>query len=149
MNYKDIDATMTLQEWLDQYYAENPTFAIWEDLLWQSWETVQAHDIIHVVFGLNSNSADELIVEMWTIFGCDIPMKKIIEVSTSGFFKELRKTFGPYRLVKRLILTLPRVVKVVFYALFRLKKKWNHFEYHQYLNTPLNQIRKEFWIKIM
>lgn len=145
-DYQRGDTTKTLQEGLNEYYAANPGFDSTGEFLGQARETVLAHDVAHVVFGLNSSSEDELIVETMTLFGCILPIKKVIEMPKTKFAVELVKTFGPWRMIRRFVLTSPRIARA-FVRAMQQKKKWPHFDYKQYLNIPLQDIRREFGIK--
>ncbi len=145
-DYQKQDSGMTLTEGLAEYYRVHPEFDGKTDFLGQPRETVKAHDVCHVVFGLGATSEEELIVEVWTFLGCSIPVKKIAEAKKTQFTIELLNYFGPYRLIKRFILTFPRVARASFAAL-RMKKRWPHFGYEPYLGMPLHQIRLEFGIQ--
>ncbi len=100
-----------------------------------------------MVFGLGASSEEELIVEVWTFFGCILPIKKVMEAPKVEFAKDLLKTFGPWRLVRRFVLTSPRMIRA-FIAALRMKKRWPHFDYQQYMDVPLAEIRREFGIRI-
>ena len=45
-----------------------------------------------------------------------------------------------------------RHLPICLYAAFkayRMSKKWDWYNYDEYLNTPISEIRKEFNIKVM
>ena len=86
-HYTQQNATLTVKEGLEQYYSENPDFAIGVDFLGQSSEIVKAHDVIHVVFGLGPSSSDELVVEMYTFFGSKFGKKDIQKIQKKNFVK--------------------------------------------------------------
>ena len=146
--YQEAGSKMTLAEGLAEYYRVHPEFAGINGFLGQTQETVKAHDVCHVIFGLGATSEEELIVETWTFFGCHLPVKKIVEIPKTKFGIELIKYFGPFRLIRRFVLTSPRIIKTMF-AAFQMKKRWPHFDYEPYLNTSLQEIREEFGIRCM
>lgn len=137
--------TRTLREGLAKYYAENPGFDGTGDFLGQPRDTVIGHDIVHVLFDLGTTSEEELIVETITFFGCILPVKKVVEMPKVKFVKELWKTFGPWRLIKRFVLTSPRMLRTAYRAM-RMKKRWPHFNYQPHMDRPLKDIREEFGI---
>jgi hypothetical protein len=146
-HYQEPDTKMTLQQGLDEYYKENPGFVNSEGFLAQDNATVRAHDAGHVFFGLGCTSAEELLMETMTVFGCTISRQKMTYIIKKGFLKRVVQEFGIWRLFKRLVTTFPRVVRATFRAC-RMKKRWPHFEYEQFLSTPLGQLREDFGIKV-
>ncbi len=147
LQYRRQDSTQTLSEGLAEYYLANPGFEN-GDFLGQPRETVMAHDVCHVVFGCGSTGADELIVETWTVFGCFIAPRQYVHMAQSGIVGEITRTFGVWRLLRRFVVTAPRVLRALV-ATRRLKKKWPHFEYQKFLTTPLGQLRRDFGIRVV
>ena len=147
MQYRKQDATQTLREGLDEYYATNPSFQFGE-FLGMHREVVQAHDVCHIVFGCGSTAADELIVETWTVLGTYIPARQYVEMLGNGLSGQIVRTFGVFRMLRRLGLTAPRVAKTIW-AARKLHKRWPHFDYEKYWDTPLCEIRREFGIQVV
>jgi hypothetical protein len=148
VEYQRQDAQMTLKEGIAEYYRIYPEFQGSDDFLGQDRDTVFAHDVCHVVFGLGATSEEELIVEVWTFFGCSFPVQKIIEVRKVAFVQELMKLFGMRRMLRRLFLSLPRVLRAIG-ATRRMHKRWPHYGHEPYADTPLCEIRREFGIRIV
>lgn len=147
-DYRHPQSELTLQQGLRQYYEKNPGYQDSEGFLGQSQAVIQAHDIIHVVFACGTASADELVIETWTFFGCRVPVQEYIKAGKNGFINQVWNMFGPYRLVKRFILTFPRILHTLFNCI-RLKRRWPHFEYEMYLPRTLTSIRAEFGIHVV
>lgn len=147
MNYGKQNSAQTLREGLDEYYQANPSFQL-GDFLGMPRDVVQAHDVCHIVFGCGSTAADELIVETWTALGTYIPAQKYAQMLGDGLGGEIVRTFGMYRMLRRLVLTGPRVLKTLW-AAARLRKRWPHFEYEAYWDVPLVQLRREFGIRVV
>jgi len=145
--YRNPNSTLTLQQGLEEYYHANPAFNGKGEFLGQPRKTVIAHDVAHIVFGLGETSEEELIVECMTAFGCHMNIIDIYKIPKIKLAIELWKTFGPWRLAKRFVLTTPRMIHAIWMT-FRMTKKWPHFEYQPYLNRPLNELRKEFNIRL-
>jgi len=147
MNYREQDSAQTLREGLDEYHGANPGFQF-GDFLGMPRDVVQAHDVCHIVFGCGSTAGDELIVETWTALGTHIPAQKYAQMLSEGLGGEIVRTFGIYRMLRRLVLTGPRLLKVLW-AVARLRKRWPHFEYEAYWDRPLGTWRKEFGITVV
>ena len=147
-SFSNLHCRLTLREGLEEYYKKNPEFEIDISLLGMPINTVKAHDIAHIVFGLGTSSAEELLLETRTFFGCQIGVKTYAKVIKQGFIIELLKMFGPFRLIRRFVLTFPKVFLTALQSIL-MKKKWPHFGYEEYLDIPLYKIREEFGIKII
>jgi hypothetical protein len=144
--YQSWTTTQTLAEGLAEYYAVNPTFAGEADFLGQPRATVMAHDVCHVLLGLGPSSEEELIVETFTALGCSFPLREIIAFRKKAFAAELLRSFGVWRLVRRLVLSLPRVLRTVLVCL-RMPRRWPHQEWHPYEDVPLSQLRRQFGLR--
>lgn len=147
MQYRKQNSPQTLREGLDEYYAANPTFQFGE-FLGMPRDVVRAHDVCHIVFGCGSSAADELVIETWTVLGTYIHPRRYAEMVRDGIGGEIVRTFGLYRLFRRLWLTGPRVARTMW-AARKLRKRWPHFDYAAYWNTPLCDIRREFNIRVV
>lgn len=147
MNYRRQDSPQTLREGLDEYYRANPGFQF-GDFLGMPRDVVQAHDVCHIVFGCGSTAADELVVETWTALGTYIPPRRYAQMLGDGLGGEIVRTFGPFRLVRRLVLTGPRVLKTAWAAM-RMRKRWPHFGCEPYWDVSLAQLRSEFGIRVV
>jgi len=92
--YQEPDTNMTLQQGLDEYYKENPSFVNSEGFLGQDNATVRAHDAGHVFFGLGCTSTEELLMETMTVFGCTISRQRMTDIVKKGFLKKVIQEFG-------------------------------------------------------
>jgi hypothetical protein len=146
--YLSQDCRLTLREGLAEYYAVNPAFSATNGFLGQDERTVRAHDVCHVVFGCTSTSADELVVETWTLFGTYIPLSEYVRMTRQGVVTGVVRKFGPYRLARRFVLTSPRVARCLL-ACARLKHRWPHFDYDAYWDMPLADIRALFGVRVV
>lgn len=146
--FQQPDSLLTLREGLEEYYRVNPGFTGTDDFLGQSRQTVIDHDVCHVVFGVGTSSKEELMIETITAFGCQVPIKKIPEITQPKFFVAIIKHFGLFRLIRRFVLTTPKIAETLF-MVKRMKKRWPHFSYAEYMDMPLKDIREEFGINIV
>ncbi len=146
--FQDPYTTLTLREGLREYYEKNPEFVSDADFLAQPRDIVQAHDACHVLFGLTEATRDELLVEVWTAFGCRFTLKDIRKARKIAFVWELWKTFGIYRLVKKLVANMVPVARTI-YAARHMKRRWPHAGYEAYLDIPLRDLRRDFGIQLV
>lgn len=144
--YQSWTTTQTLAEGLAEYYAHNPTFAGETDFLGQPRATVVAHDVCHVLLGLGASSEEELIVETFTALGCSFPLREVVAFRKKAFVTELLRLFGVRRLLRRLFLSLPRVLRAVLVCL-RMPRRWPHQEWEPYRDVPLTELRRQFGLR--
>ena len=144
--YQSWTTTQTLAEGLAEYYAVNPTFAAETDLLGQPRATVVAHDVCHVLLGMGPSSEEELVVEVFTALGCSFSFREVVAFRKKAFATELLRTFGVRRMVRRLVLSLPRVLRAVW-ACLRMTRRWPHQAWQPYQDVPLVQLRREFGLR--
>ncbi len=145
--YQDPACELTLRQGLEEYYGANPGYDGKGDFLGQPRETVVAHDVAHIVFGLGSSSAEEVVVEVLTVFGCRMTVQNIIKQPKVKLGVSLWKTFGPWRLVRRAVLSTPRMLRAMWMGM-HMKKRWPHFAYQPYLDISLRELRTEFGIRL-
>lgn len=144
--YQSWTTTQTLAEGLAEYYAANPTFAGEADFLGQPRATVMAHDACHVLLGLGPSSEEELVVETFTALGCSFPFRELVAFRKKAFATELLRIFGVRRLLRRLVLSSPRVLRAAWVCL-RMPKRWPHQEWQPYQDVPLAQLRRQFGLR--
>ena len=89
------------------------------------------------------------MVETWTLFGTYIPLREYVRMTRSGLVTAVVKTFGPYRLLRRLVLTAPRLVRVLRACTRMTAARWDHFDYANYWDVPLVDIRREFGVRLV
>ena len=148
LKYSLPKSDQTLRQGLIEYYKAHPHLNLGHQFLGQNKAIVLSHDICHVLFGCGAKSADELIVETWTVLGTKITYPQYAYMIKSGLFQEIIKTFGFYRLAKRLVLTLPRVLATVYFSQV-MRKKWDHFGCAKLADLKLVEVRSIYGIRIV
>ena len=143
----------TLREALKEYYQLNPHTYQVETMDDHSKRNFTAHDIAHVVFGCDTSIRGENKLGAWCLFGTNLGYWGY----SFGFQRapEARKAF--YKTVFSLGLinsatiylkSLPTQFQV-WKRTRKMKKKWPFYEYHEYLDKTLFQIRQEFLISTL
>lgn len=147
--YQRPDATMTLREGLEEYYRVNPGLsdpATIEDPV--SARYFHNHDSTHVVFGTHTGPLHEGVNDFWTFFAVDIRVSDYVR----GFFatdesKKIAKDFASWDVIVQSL----RSLRLVFEIRRRAKSmhaKWPWDPSEALLDRPLDQIRKEYGIRV-
>lgn len=146
--FQDQNCSLTLREALAEFYSVNAhSFSppqpgtVWTELLVN-------HDVGHVFFGVNTRILDEAAGDYWTLLGTDLSFKEYLAYAKSPEGKNLVKDIGFVFIVKSLFLGLPLLYKI-YINTRKMSRKWNIRGYHQYMDTPLVEIRKEFNLEIL
>ena len=146
--FQDQNCTLTLKEAMAEFYRINShLFSIpkaeskWTELLIH-------HDVGHVFFGVNTSILDEAGGDYWTLMATDLSFKEYLGYIKTPEAKKLLKDMGVINIIKSLALGMPLLLKVYFRSR-KMKKKWNIRGYDKYMDTPLNEIRKNYNLKIL
>lgn len=110
-----------------------------------SRDLLDRHDVIHVLFGLDTSIRQEAMADFWTLFGTDAKFADLRKYFDLPEQQELVDEFGWPKLVALTLASLPQAVRIAFRAR-KLKRKWPWNEYQRYLDVPVTQIRREFGI---
>jgi hypothetical protein len=148
--YQDQASQQTLAEGLAEYYVANQGIITRpDDLPAESFALFRSHDICHVVFGLDTSLADETIVDTRTLLSCDVGVRRYLKyLSTDKEAKALFADLGAWRAVWATMLALPRIVRAMYEAL-RVPKKWPWTPPQSYLARSLEELRREFRIRVI
>lgn len=154
LRYQIQNSPQTLQEALHEYHRANSGLQKPEAMSAESSKLFTNHDLIHVVFGLDTSLHDETLADTWTVFGSSLgfwnylkyltnpdAMQILQDISTDG-------KFGHVKIIREVLHTIPDVIKVWRYSR-NMTQKWPWTDHHQYLALPLSQIRAEFGIQLI
>jgi hypothetical protein len=142
--------TLTLQEALNQVYIKNHHLADLSKFSSKAKNTLEAHDVIHIVFGLNNSVIDEICVGTWGFWGTDVGIFRhlshfmdwdIIKFSLKQIFFNV----GLHKVIFNYINSIPKQIKIYKSSRF-VTKKWEFYNYTKYLDTKLFEIRIEHGI---
>ncbi len=147
--YMHPDTTMTLREGEEEFHSTIPGLLTENKMHSEKVkELFRHHDCCHVVFGCDTNMADEGFVDTWTIFGSDIDVKVYFDYLKSPEVKQLFEELGFVRTLLESIKSSPRLFEVFMNAR-NMKKRWPFFGSDAYLDTSLEDIREEFGIVLV
>ncbi|AJC48358.1 hypothetical protein IB642_04575 [Allofrancisella guangzhouensis] len=153
MLYLKQDCSLTLQECLEKYNKNYP-FLNANNGHDEASKWFRNHDITHVIFGTKPfQIRGEAINDIWTLIGSNVTFKgykeffKFVDYKTviNSYLKKYKYKFIVYLVTLGYI---PICVLAAFRA-FKMTKKWDWYNYDNYLNTPVKDIRKEFNIKVI
>ena len=140
--------TMTLQQGIDRFYAKNETYFSVRPHSATAQKFLLRHDVAHVIFGCDTSIYGEGVVKVWTTFGSTLGFWKVISEYNEANAFQLFRMYSFNHIVKnisRFLLTIPKVIM----RAKRMKKRWTWSNYEPYLNTPIQDIRKEFGITVL
>lgn len=142
--YQQQDSHQTLQQGLEEYYANIPGLIVPENT--EDKETAKMlsrHDVTHVIFGCSTAIEDEFLCDTWTIFGSTVSLSKYFEYMKYPETQQIFKEVGYLKLIWIGIKILPEIIKV-YLRTRKMAKKWSWEDYKKYLDRDLKDIRQEF-----
>ncbi|MBK2109437.1 hypothetical protein [Francisella tularensis] len=153
MQYLKQDCELSLKQGLEEYNNNYP-FLNCNDGHDQASKLFRNHDITHVLFAtIPFDIRGEAINDIWSLFGTNVTLKgykeffKFIDYKTiiNSYLKKYKYKFVVYLVILRYV---PICLLAAFKA-SRMTKKWDWYNYDDYLDIPLKDIRKEFNIRII
>ncbi|WP_350293964.1 hypothetical protein [uncultured Croceitalea sp.] len=140
---------ITLRAGLEQFYKENEEYFGHHDLAMsdKAKAFLEAHDAAHVLFDCDISLFGEGSVKIWTIFGTTLGFWKHISEYKEAQAFELARTFSFWHVVNntfKFLFTIPKLI----YRAKRMNKPWPWLGFESYLDTPINEIRKEYNITV-
>ena len=110
-------------------------------------EALEAHDVVHVLFGLDISDLDEVVAHGWMMFGTTLSMREMHAVTADADHRRFARKLGHAALLGLFARALPRLVSAAIRAR-RMTKPWPWDGYTVYLDVPLDRVRAEFGIKL-
>jgi len=146
--FQDQACELTLKEALAEFYSVNSHIFSTPEADTEWTELLVHHDVSHVFFGVNTSILDEAAGDYWTLFGTNLSFKEYLAYAKSPEGKKLVKDIGFINIVKSLIMGLPLLFKTYSRAK-KMTRKWSVRGYHQYMDVPLADIRRQFNLEIL
>ncbi len=139
---------MTLREGLNRHYEENVAILSERQVSSEAKEFLRCHDVAHVVFGCNTSLFGEGILKLYTIFGTTLGFRKHLrayaEADAFGLFRQY-STLHVLQNVLRLSVNIPRAI----YIARSMSRPWPWSDHSEYLDESIQEIRKEFNIRVI
>jgi hypothetical protein len=149
--YMDKASTQTLKVGLAEYYDFNPHLNLPETQPAEFGKILLAHDVIHVIYGLDTGIYDELKLlplSWWTsecTFRTYLKMKDSPAVDV--MYDDMIREKGVLWLYGAVLRVLPSLIPALIPIWFRTRKRQRlvpFLEFEPLLNRSLLDIRQEF-----
>jgi len=143
--FQDPGSRQTLGEGLAEFRASLPeqdqqNTAMTRDLF--------LHDVCHVVFGQGTSVDDDVVVDVWIVFGTDVHTRSYLAaLFRSHALQALIERDGLAGVARGLIRAVPRAC-FSFFRARRMTCRWPWAGADRYLDTPLFEIRSEYGIRL-
>ena len=148
--YQLAESEMTLREGLAEYYEVNPGLSNPANVSdAKSAAYFHCHDCTHVIFGTHTGLLDEVINDLWTLFGVSVPYRDFI----FGFFatdegKKITKAFEWWETLKQAARGM-RLLGDVRRRGRAMTRKWPWNPPEGALDRRLVDLRQEYGILIL
>jgi hypothetical protein len=149
--YMDKASTQTLREGLAEYYAVNPHVTLPETQPAEFARNLLAHDVVHVIYGLDTGMYDELKLlplSWWTsecTFRTYLKMKDSPAVDV--MYDDMIREKGVLWLYGSVLKVLPTLIPTLIPIWFKTRKPQKllpFLEFAPLLDRTLLDIRQEF-----
>ncbi len=136
---------LTLVEALETFRKQHGLNEKYRGMREEAQMHFERHDMVHVLFGLDTSLRQEAMADGWTIFGTDISWKDIREFYDLPEEKEVVGEIGWWTVTKAFVSGVPDFVRIAWRSR-RLRKKWSWSDNADYRDRKLAEIRREFGI---
>ena len=147
--YLKQNCDLTLKEGLELHYRVNPSFE-------ENVKLVPAfynHDIVHVLFGLDTSVSNESLADSRCIFSTNWGFKKYFSdyFNNPNAIKIVKDIFKENGYIKSILLSFTCIPKIfrVYIDSKRMYKKWELDPNDDLLNTKLSDLRNKYNITII
>ncbi len=137
---------LTLAEALSAFRKENDLNARYRNMRKEAQIHFERHDIIHVLFGLDTSIRQEAQADGWTVFGTDISLKDIRDFFGLPEEKELIDEIGWWEITKAYFRALPDYARIAWRSR-KLRKKWHWSNNEALRSRSVAELRQEFGIR--
>ncbi len=149
--YQQPDSTLTLREGLREYFDSNPNLLDPDEPEQagspEAAELFKHHDVVHIVFGTNTDVGQEAMTDTWAMAATDVGWRTYMGYLRQPEAMAIFNSIGWARAMWESFKAIPAVLGVLRRAR-RMSKRWPWKHHDQYLDVPLRDIRQEFNIDV-
>ena len=149
--YQHPDSRLTLREGLREYFDSNPNLLDPDDpdqaSSPEAVELFKRHDVVHIVFGTNTDVGQEAMTDTWAMAATDVGWRNYLAYLRQPEAMGIITSIGWARAIWESLLAVPAVIGVLRRAR-RMRKPWPWQDHDRYLDVPLCDIRREFNIDV-
>ncbi len=144
------ERNITLRQGLEKFYKEHKNHLSHnkEGIPSEVKTFFKSHDIAHVLFGCDISLFGEGSVKIWTIFGTTLGFWKHIGAYKKANAFELSRNFSLAHVVSNIFKFLISIPVLIIRSK-NMNKRWPWTEFESYMDTSINEIRKEFNIRVL
>ena len=136
---------LTLGEALIAFRNENSLESKYSAMRKEAQLHFERHDIVHVLFGLDTSIRQEAQADGWTIFGTDISARDVFDFFKLPEEKELIEEIGWWEIAKAYFQGFPDYLRILWRSR-KLRMKWRWSDNDGYRSAKVDAIRQEFGI---
>lgn len=144
--FEHQNSEQTLAEGVAEYFRLNPGLTQGRGTSPAAQEFFRCHDAVHVVYGCGSSLHHEAIVKLSSIFGTTggFSVLKGYQLHESRqIYKELSVGEVLFTVLQSAFFIPRTIIRCI-----RQPKQWPWSNFHEYLHVPLQEIRREFGIRV-
>ena len=138
-------ANLTLEEALRSFRRDHALTDAYDGMSPEAQLHFERHDIIHVLFGLDTSMKQEVLADGWALFGTDISRRDVLDTMKLTETSALMAEIGWARALVAYLTALPAFLQVAFLSR-KLHKKWHWAFAARYRSCKVADIRREFGI---
>jgi hypothetical protein len=142
-SYRHPECAATLRQALGELRSMEGDVSI--EVSNSMFDALEAHDAVHVLFGLDISDVDEVVAHGWMIFGTTLTFAEMAATAKEQDHRRFAAGFAGGRRAAVLLRALPGMLRAAWRAR-HMRKKWPWTGYAAYLDVPLVAIRREFGI---
>lgn len=136
---------LTLSEALEVFRRENDLDQKYQGMRAEAQAHYERHDMIHVLFGLDTSMRQEAQADGWTILASDIGWKDVRDFMNLPEEKELIDELGWRSILSAFLKNVPDFVRMAWKSR-KMRKKWQWRNNEAYRHMWVDTIRREFGI---
>ncbi|MGK7872911.1 MAG: hypothetical protein AB4426_06230 [Xenococcaceae cyanobacterium] len=149
LGYLNPGSEMTLREGIKELrVAEGSEGDASQTLSEDFTPALDPHDAVHVLFGCETNLRGEIAAHIWMLFGTTITFREMHQTAKHQEHKSTLKEIGHSKLVHHWLGSLALAVKIIFRSI-HMRKRWPIENLSADIDRKLNDIRREYGIKIL
>jgi hypothetical protein len=150
-HYMDKASTQTIREGLAEYYDRNPNVTQPETQPSEFAKILLAHDVVHVIYGLDTGMYDELKLLPLSWWTSECTFKTYLKMKDSPavdvMYDDMIRAKGVLWLYGSVLRVLPALIPALIPIWFKTRKRQRlvpFLEFEPLLDRSLLNIRQEF-----
>ena len=148
LGYQHPDATMTLRQGIDEYFASDATLTDPDTCTPGAAELFRRHDAIHVLFGTNRDIVQEAWTDAWTLFGTTAGWRDFMAYTREPEVVGVIGEIGYWETFVGSLRSVPGVFRI-WRRSKQMREPWPWDAYAQHYDEPLDALRERYGISLL